>query len=364
MPCCRFRSASRGSTVKTMSLIDSDFLLHHAHEKKISVYATSPGIWFSNEIKRWMIVDPSLIETVMRSRDFSVSSYQVGDLGKRFGVSFENLDKIADRLPLAYEGERHKILRATFAKLISAQTPASIDAFRSAFQSNLDRCIAKAEFCLIEDLMRPSLRAALIALSRIELAADLAIEEIPQMFDDAISVRRRKAINDTIGQIFTASTLDEEQTYLSTALIAVIANTLLGSLSRSLIAHLEHAHGTQLSDIDWQKDFSHTALSLIEKRALSDVEIASQHIKKGDRLRLFFDAAGYVGHGSDPRYADLYFAVGPHRCIGMSLSRQFWTLMVDTLKSASARFNVQNVTYRTGDYVFVFPRQCLIHNSN
>lgn len=336
----------------------SDFQLQISPDK-LSAYRDGPGIWYSDEIRRWMVVNPSLIRQVMGNRAFAVPSYRAGNLGARLGHDFSQLDKVADYLPLAFEGERHKVLRAEFARTIARNTPAALSAYASKLDERLEACFKQSRFCLMADLLSPVLRAMQSQLSGIEIPDDVAIEDVPQMFDDAISGRRRLVIQATTVKLREASPFPAaEETYFASALLALSASTLVGTLARSCVAQLQASGPKPLSEIEWSEDFTHTALALVEKRALSDTVIGGVQIKSGERLRLILDAAGYEHGGNEPSYSDLYFAVGLHRCVGMSISRQCWSLLTSRLSQVKQGLRVLDYGLRTGDYVFIFPKHC------
>jgi cytochrome P450 len=336
----------------------SDFQLQISPEK-LKIYRDGPGIWYSDEIRRWIVVSPSLIRQIMGNRALSVPSYIAGTLGSRLGHDFGQLDKIVGYLPLAFEGERHKVLRADFARAISRNTPSALAAFVRKLDERLDECLGRGKFCLVSDVLAPVLRAMQGELIGIDIPDDVAIEDIPQMFDDVISGRRRLSIQETTVKLQQASQLPSlEETYFASAILSLSANTLMGSLARSCIAQLKAASKKQLCDIEWSEEFSHTALALVEKKAVMDVVIGDAEIKKGDRLRLILDAAGYEQGGDEPVYSDLYFAVGLHRCVGMSLSRQCWSLLTTRLSQERLVLKVLDVDHRQGDYVFIFPKRC------
>lgn len=338
----------------------SDFELQVSPEK-LSIYRDGPGIWYSTEIRRWLVVDPALIRQIMNNRAFSVPVYKAGNLGARLGYDFGRLDKLVDYIPLAYEGERHKKLRANFARAIARNTPAALSAFVSKLDELVNECFRRSEFCLINDLLIPVLRAMQSELSGIRIPDDVAIEDIPQMFDDAISGKRRLHIQKTVEDLISKAHLpDVEETYLASAILALSANTLMASLARSCIAQLQAAGTKPLCEVAWSEDFSHTGLALVEKRALRDAVVGDVAIKKDERLRLILDAAGYEGGGDDASYSDLYFAVGLHRCVGMSISRQCWSLFTARLSQEKRGLKLLAVDHRTRDYVFILPQRCIV----
>lgn len=297
----------------------------------------------------------------MNSRDYSVPSYITGKLGTRMGYDFSKLDLVTRYLPLAHEGEEHKRLRGQFARLISRNTPATLLAFSEALDARIEACRSRADFCLVQDLLLPALRPAVCRLAGIDVGMQVRVEDVPQLFDDAISGKRRLAIQATIEQMISATKFsDTEDTHIGIALLAVSSNTLLGSLARSCIAQLQAAEGRAMAQIEWSEDFSHSALALVEKVALADAVLGGAKLKAGDRVRLLLDSAGYEHGGNESTYSDLFFAVGPHRCVGMSISRQIWGLLTARLAQEKFGLRVMEVEHRQGDYVFIFPSRCRV----
>ena len=147
-----------------------------------------------------------------------------------------------------------------------------------------------------------------------------------------------------------------DQRYLSSAIIALSANTLLGSVSLTFLEALRTSPTRRLSDVEWGTDLIRTGLPLIEKKAMRDTVLGSVQLGKGSRVRLFIESEG-VHPGNPYQYSDLFFAVGSHRCVGMNISRQVWARIAQFLSEIARPISVLEVAERTGDYVFNFPEK-------
>ncbi len=61
--------------------------------------------------------------------------------------------------------------------------------------------------------------------------------------------------------------------------------------------------------------------------------------------------------GLGPAFSDLYFAVGPHKCPGMSLSRRIWRLFAAEMAGFPVLLELTSKKIREPDNVFNFPEQ-------
>ncbi len=296
------------------------------------IYANGEGLWWSRQLKRWIVTDGELISNILRDANFRSHNYDIGAIEKHFGVDLRHSREVTKLFPLAFEGERHRFLRKKFSAEIAANTEAALQVFQHEVKTRANGLLAPGNrFCAMNTLLRPATRKALLVMAGLGSKEFEGVETTPALFDDTITLRRRIALNALIGTFFDSLPgMAEEERYFRIALVVLGANTLLGSLANSLAATLSRNEGVRLADITWDADFSETGLAVIEKVAGSDTVLRGAEIKAGDRLRIFLDATGFdSGHG--PAFSDLYFAVGPHRCPGMSISRRTWRILTGEL---------------------------------
>jgi cytochrome P450 len=344
-----------GRVFRQTMQVSEDFGLQKEADKW-KIYSARPGIWWSDKLRRWMVVDPDLIRQVMTDPVYVVSNYDFASISERLGVDLVHLERIRHFIPLAWEGKIHKELRERFSREIAARSPGALAVFEATLKQEIESNFrAGASFCLIKSVIAPALRQANLFLAgypEIDETHLLAIETIPQFFDPEISLRKRIEINELVGKLHRLARPEasESERYVSIAIIALSMNTLLGSFSESLRYILSQNIGKKLGEIAWDENSPATGLPLIEKTANTDTELGGMPVRAKQRLRLFLDAGGW--QSDRPQFNDLYFSIGPHKCPGMNYSRQAWRVLVKNLSSLETSCESINIKYRTKDYVF------------
>lgn len=345
----------------------TDFLLQKASGRG-DVYHRSPGIWYSKSLRRWMVTSPVLIREAMYDDAFVVPSYDVSSVTKRFGVDLNYLDEIRQWFPLAVEGIQHATLRELFARHIAHRSTPAVEILSKELALKAKQLLQMEtgqEFCIYSQFIEPALAKSVCCLAGVEISEDIPVTSIPQLFDDSISFARRREINATIGRILEAMPSDftQEQKYLSTAVIALSANTLLGSVGLTFL-HIAKASGTKpMSEMHWDMELQRTGLPLIEKKLIRDTVLGPVHLKQGERVRLFIEADGVLPDGVY-RHSDLFFAAGAHKCVGLNFSKQVWREFARQFKSIPRSIEVLRAEERTGDYVFNLPTTIRVRFEN
>jgi hypothetical protein len=335
-----------------------DHFLLQKEPGRASTYRQLPPIWWSEQALRWFVTNPELIREIMHDRAFSVPDYNVQAIIDRLDVDLSGLMKTREHLPLAWEGEKHKALRNWMTRLIAANSGPSSEIFQDQFRARLAKALPKGRFCFVQDLVKPAMRATILRMSGYPDPFDPDIPEIeitPHFFDDRISLRKRKQINEVIHAIAgrLPPEMADEEKYAVVAIINVSSNTLLATLTQSVLQVLWMNPDTPSSDMNWNVELPATGLPLIEKVCLRVTEVRGHTIRPGDRLRLFIETEG-LSDGPVSRYSDLFFATGPHRCSGMAFSRQIWTILGDEMRRVELKFRVLQTSERQHDYVFNF----------
>ena len=265
----------------------SDYLIQR-RSNRAELYRTNPGIWFSSELKRWMITNPSIIKDVMNNAAFAVPTYDINSILQRLNIDLGYVKRVTEFFPLASEGEKHKALREKFTRAIAANTASALAAFEtdlSALIKAISHFPDGHKFCLLDKCLRPALRSAVSHLAGIDIDKSLDIDGISQLFDDTISMRKQIRINATLGRLVDdlGGIFDDEEKYFRVAIVALSANTLLGSLVQSVVQKLMEQADLKMSSINWGSDFSTTGLPLVEKKAVCDAVIAGQLIREGEK---------------------------------------------------------------------------------
>lgn len=338
----------------------TDFLIQKA-DNRGERYHQSPGIWFSKEMRRWVVTSPELVRQAMLDDSFSVPSYDVSSVTQKLGIDLRYLEELRKWFPLAHEGERHRELRELFARHIATYSRPALSTMEADLQSlrpSLVNMRSGEVLCIFNALFRPVISRAVCALANAEIANNVGIVSVPQLFDDAISPSRRRAINKIIGDMIEAmpSEWDDARKYQSAAVIAVSANTLLGSVALTFVQALQKSPAALMSEIEWGSDLIRTGLPLIEKVTIRDTNLGTVTLEKGSRVRLFVEADGVLPDRGY-RYSDLFFAVGVHKCVGMNFSKLVWMRLRDFFRGIDRSVSLVSVDERPGDYVFNLPER-------
>jgi cytochrome P450 len=351
----RAQTASIQPSAKLILTAFSDYQLHKQRDRQ-RLYAREGGLWWSDQLQRWMVSDPTLIAAVLRSSSFAGHSYDVSAVMDRFGIDLRHLKQLSAQFPLAFEGERHRALRKKFSAEIAVNTALALEAFDEEIMGRAQvLLVAGHRFCAMQDLLAPGTLAAVMRLAGLGIAPVAGLQVIPLLFDDTISLNKRLQINAVIDTLYTAigDAMPADEKYFRIAIVALSANTLLGSLGESLAQVLGQNRGIALSEISFDRDFPATGLPLIEKRTSADVMIGGREIKEGDRLRLFLDSAG-LDPAASTAFSELYFAAGKHKCPGMNFSRKCWKLLASRLARSRLELRLVTARHRKGDNVFNF----------
>ncbi len=112
--------ASRTSRLAIPLTEPSDYHLHKQPDRH-QLYSREGGLWWSDQLQRWMVSNPALIAEVLRSSAFAGHSYDVSAIMHRFSIDLHHLQQLSQQFPLAFEGERHRTLRKRFSAEIAAQ---------------------------------------------------------------------------------------------------------------------------------------------------------------------------------------------------------------------------------------------------
>lgn len=328
------------------------------------VYHRPPGIWFSEQLKRWMVTSPDIIRRIMHDDNFAVPEYHVSGLIEHFGIDLHTTGELMKWFPLALEGEAHRMMREMFARHIAANSRAALAALSAEWETRAAAVFARPAgmpFCLYRELLRPVVTRAVLRLADIDVPLDTQVEALPQMFDDLISISRRRRINDVATRVIEGMQADlpEDEKYLRAAVLVLSSNTLLGSVSLTIAETLRSSPDAPLNAISWSSNLLRTGLPLVEKRALNDCVLDDVRISAGDQFRLFIEADGVSSEGFHA-YSDLFFAAGNHKCVGMNFSKQAWTAVASLLGRVDRKLRLIDVQERAQDYVFNYPERMMV----
>ena len=321
-----------------------------------NIFQKNESFWWSTELNCWMISQPGAIAEILRSPNFCVHSYKFSEVASRLGVGLPRHEALRARLPLALEGEKHDRLRRRFSEEIAANSARALEIFESELIAAIRRHFgagAVSRFCVVKEIIEPSIRSATLAIAGLEGCKIADLESLPRFFDESISLRKRQTIEQLIDDLYTSlpGTMSDDEKYFRIAMLALSINTLLGSISESFLTVVRRNPGIALSTMDWDRDLPATALPMIERKAAADSLLFGRHVKAGHRVRLFVDVNEF-DRDTGSKYTELYFAAGAHRCPGMNYSRKIWNIFVRHLQRIDRKLNIGDVGYRSNDKIF------------
>lgn len=331
----------------------SDYHFHKRSNRE-QVYFAQESIWWSNTLKKWMCSNPELIIKILNDTQFAVHSYQIKALEQKLNTELGYLSKIIEFFPLGFEGEIHKEMRKSSAQKLAERMAGTLEVFRKEIQARIegfDRDSQNIE--LYTALIEPSVKRTLLYMADLECLYEQPILSISQLFDQAISVKKRLEINAQIGKLIEImpGDMDTEDKYSRLSTFAIGYDSILGSLTESLVRTLQQNLDKKTHDIVWSESLPNTGVPVIERVAACNVEIGSVLIKKGQKVRLYLEAAGYA-ESENSVYNSLFFGSGIHKCVGMHLSNAMWKVLIQELSKISCTIQIQHLHYREEDYVF------------
>jgi cytochrome P450 len=333
--------------------IKSDYTIHKRSDKN-DFYKNHEKMWWSDECARWICISPEIIKVILNNPNFFVITHNVEKLAVRFNIDISHLAKVIQQLPVTQNGMRHKELRKRFALVLASRSTVVLAFFEKEFANRLHHLIAsKNEFDLSKDLLKPLVQESSLLLSDIAWLKNNKLDKLSTIFDETLSLKNRMELNQSVGEILEELkvNLDEEECYSRIAMFALGNDSILGTISESLVSVFLRNTETVSSNISWGNQIPATGVPVIERMAEIDIDIHGNKIKKGQRVRLYLDSAGYI-ETSYPSYSSIYFGSGSHTCLGMSIGTKIWTMVTDVFRRVDKKIEITQLIYRKNDNVF------------
>lgn len=337
-------------------MCDSHLLLHRSDDKFTYYDRFSELIW-SEQLKCWLAFDPALIQDIQKSPSFRVVDHrgEAERIRVKLGVDLGHIEAALNAMPLGVEGEEHALRRKRLAKMIAARTDAGLGKFQAMAEElcamHLGR-EGKAE--LIQALFEPLILELAYSISGIRLQHNADFLSPTQIFDKALGLNRRRAINAQIGalrqQAKEKCPVGEADSAVSLAVLGT--DSILGSLALSFVERIRGNPGKKMSEIEWGDRLTRTAVPFIERLAVEPARVGGAEIKQGEIVRLYLDRFSMEPLAS----RDAFFGSGRHACLGRSLAQQAWRVLAGTLARLEYSVNIENLQYREADCMFLFPR--------
>ena len=335
-----------------MQKIINHYKLYKNKDKEF-IYKGTETLVYANQLKRWISTHPDTIKRILCDERFSVIDYKFEKITTRFDIAMDEVIKICPYIPLSFDGPQHLELRKKIALLIAQQSESALLYFESQIEEQLNLLLKdNITFDIQSDLLKPLVQDTIVRLANCKNPKHINIDSLASIFDETASIPLRKSLNDMIYQCkINLEKNDEDDIYFKVAFISLGIDSSLGTLSESLLSVLIKNKDIKLSEIDWPHQIPATGVPVIERIANTDLEINGIQITKGDRVRLYLDAAGYQNE-TPPHYASLYFGSGNHACLGASISKKFWMIFIKHLSKFHKYMTIEDIVPRVHDNVF------------
>jgi hypothetical protein len=309
-------------------------------------------------LKCWCVFSPNIIADISKRIEFHVVNYPhtAQTIIDRIGMDLSVTRSVFDEILLANEGETHATLRRKMAHVIAVYEDLGVNSFELKLEELAPKIFSpNRTFDLVDEFFAPLFDSLVTKLVGTAISRVFAPESISQIFDRTLSLNRRRSIERQLRAL--VEYLEDKHNDLHVAPRVAVAlmvfgkDALIGSLSCSLHAMLHVNSGVEFCKIEWPQLIPFTGVPYIERIAMDSLTFGACHIRKGDRVRLYFDACSRLV-GSPEEI--LYFGTGRHTCLGRKMSQRVWKAFVNNLRQKKIRARVDKFAFRSNSYVFNF----------
>lgn len=341
--------------------IRSDYLLHKWPNKR-DVYKDN-SLWWSSELHRWMCSNPQLIERILKSQDFIVHDYKIDSLAAKFNIDLCYIRKLLPYFPLAINDDSHKVTKKRFANEISKNSDLAINLFARLIERNITTITANESIDLVGDVLLPPLKSFILATAGLnDYGSSVEFDSLTQILDDGLSLKRRFELNNDILRILNLlpESMPEDEKYFRISILALGSDSLIGTITESIVCILSANIGRLCCDIEWDSAFPATGVPVIERISTREFRVEDKVIAQNQRVRLYLDAAGY-DQSIMPSYSQLYFGSGAHACPGMHIGRNIWEILISNFKKVHKKLDIKTLEYRSPDNIFNIYNKILVN---
>jgi cytochrome P450 len=305
------------------------------------------------------IEDAQAAKSVILSPEFT--TYSMADryraLSDRTGLDFSAAIKLLDHLPVFIDGEKHQSIRKVMAKRISETNGRQLAACEEALgvlRSALFRSGAKIE--LVEAFCQPLWRAISSAIVPRDEGMLELVDAIPSLFSPHLSIRERAKINAKIAAFVEVHCAQSEDNLLLLCLASLGARPFVGTLGLSIWETFQAHPGAKMREMTWAPSYTSSSLTFVDRIFSAPSAQCPFPFEEGERVRCFTQSRLY---SADDNGAAL-FGFGAHTCLGKSISKKVWALVVAALSQLDLRVDCQSIEMSPHDDPFQMPASMTI----
>ncbi len=333
-----------------------NYLRAHTDPDRSHRFAASPGrpIEFDRALNAWVVIDPGIVSLLLRdSRVGAVSTAAASEfLEQRYGVRLSTLVAVAEQLPLGLDGQPHLVVRRQMARIVSKGQERLDGLMPSLVDKHFAPLARSAEVELCAECVAPFVEDLFSRIVGGHETIPFRPRTLARVFDRLTSMATRAAIDAELAALrerLVAMRMEDPDLML--AFLTIGRDSLLSTLAESLADITRNSGGVGLADLAYPTMPPQTGVSVTERMVGEDLSIGGEELRKGDRLRLYFQGYAHLPAESDKL---LMFGTGLHSCLGRGLSLDAWQSLVAWLARVPRRMELVGYAVHP-DPIFTMP---------
>jgi hypothetical protein len=333
-----------------------DLLSLHFLDSRLEEFKGAPEIFFSPDLKQWIVFKPELVIELLRDERLIVPNVvdAIQRVEKRYNRNFPNLLFAVRSIPLLLNGQVHREARRALADVVTqgrANVIAALPEFMGRYVEPMDRrtnpdWIASTFIPLVGDVF----------CRMCDCPESLPFPKLvmTRLFDRFVSLAALDAAERQIAllRLELGKTAPNADPDLVVALFIIGRDSLVGTLATSLHSILRQNLNRRFADIEFPDFPPETGVAIAERIATRSVTIGPHTVAAGDKVRMFFQPMSSAD-GAVAR--ENLFGAGAHSCIGRPISLDVWRAMIKALNRFSSLVTSVSCEFEPNN-IFVTPR--------
>jgi hypothetical protein len=333
-----------------------DLLSLHFRESRLEEFKRAQDIFFSPDLKQWIVFKPELVVELLRDERLIVPNMveAVQMLENRYKRKFPNLTFAVSRIPLLLNGEVHRDVRCGQADMVTqgrASVTAALPELMRHYVEPMDR---QANPDWITSTFIPLVGDVFCIMCNCPRSLPFPKLVISRLFDRFVSLAALDAAEQQIAllRLELAKTAPNADPALVVPLFIIGRDTLVGTLATSFYSILRQNLNRRFADIEFPDFPPETGVPIAERIAADNITIGPHAIAAGDRIRMYFQpissADGAVARQN-------LFGTGAHSCLGRAISLDVWRALTNALNRFSSSIASISCEFEPSN-IFVTPR--------
>lgn len=300
------------------------------------------------------IEDAQTAKSVILSAEFTTYSMadRYRELSDRAKLDFSAAIKLLDHFPVFIDGEKHQKIRKVMAKWISETNSRQLAASQKTLVTLCSTLFRTgAEIDLVTDFCQPLWRSISSAIVPHDESMLELVDAIPSLFSPHLSIRERAKINAKIAIFLETHCTQPDDNLLLLCLASLGARPFVGTMGLSILDAFQAHPGAKMSEMAWAPLFTSSSLTFVDRIFSTPSERCPHLFERGDRVRCLTQSKSYTAE--ENRMA--LFGFGAHTCLGKSISKKVWELVVTAFSQLDLRVDCQSIEMNPHNDPFQMP---------